>query len=111
MKTTVIVNKYGMGEAPQELGLTLVTNYFNILSEEQNLPSFICFYAEGARLCLEGSPVIDALRILESRGVKILICKTCLSYYQALDKVAAGTVGTMLDIMGAQMNCDKVIVL
>jgi hypothetical protein len=34
-----------------------------------------------------------------------------LNFYNALDKVGAGTIATMVDIMGAQTNCDKVIVL
>ena len=35
---------------------------------------------------------------LESRGVKILTCGTCLNYYELSDKLAVGEVTNMYDI-------------
>ncbi len=111
MKTTIVVNKYGMGEAPKELTELLVSNYFSLMTEEKNLPAYICFYAEGVKLCLKESPIVEALEVLESKGVKLLICKSCLSYFNELDNVVVGSVATMVDIIGAQQNCNKVIMI
>lgn len=110
-KITVIVNRYGMGNADEELSLLLAKNYFTLLYEENNIPAYICFYAEGVKLTIEGSPVIEELKALESKGAKLLVCKTCLNYYKAVEKVKAGTVATMLDIIGAQQNCTKAITI
>lgn len=110
-KTTVIVNRYGMGTAPEELSLTLVKNYLVLIREENMVPAYICFYADGVKLTIEGSPVIEELKALESSGCKILICKTCLNFYALVDKVAVGTVATMVDIIGAQDNSTKVITI
>ena len=90
-KTTVIVNRYGMGTAPEELSLTLVKNYLVLIREENMVPAY--------------------LKALESSGCKILICKTCLNFYALADKVAVGTVATMVDIIGAQDNSTKVITI
>lgn len=109
-KVTIVINRNGMGQAEPELSMTLIKNYL-ILLQEGDLPSYICFYAEGVKLTLADSPVVEELRALEKLGVTIFICKTCLNFYNALDKVGAGTIATMVDIMGAQTNCDKVIVL
>lgn len=111
MKTTIVVNKNGMGEAHPDLSKTLITNYFGLLTEEKELPAYICFYADGVKLCTGDSPILESIKTLETMGVKILICKTCINFYGIADQVAAGTIGTMMDIMGAQMHCDKVIVL
>lgn len=111
MKTTIVVNRNGMGEAHSDLSQKLITNYFSIMLEEMAIPAYLCFYAEGVKLTIDGSPILEYLKELEKRGVNILICKTCLVYYDAVDRVKAGCVATMYDIMGAQNNCDKVIVL
>lgn len=109
-KRTISINRYGMGDAPEELRITLVKNYLTLLNEGV-LPSFITLYADGVKLALNGSPVLEQLSVLEKKGVKILICKTCLTYYGQLDNVGVGTVATMVDIMDAQNYCDKLIVL
>lgn len=111
MKTTIVINREGMGEAPAELSLLLIQNYLTLLLEDDALPAYICLYAGGVKLTVDGSPVLEQLRALEARGVNLLICKTCLNYYGLTERVAAGTVATMVDIMGAQKHCDKVIVL
>jgi intracellular sulfur oxidation DsrE/DsrF family protein len=111
IKTTIVINKNGMGEAPQELRETLIKNYLTLLIDETDLPTYICFYGEGVKLTLNTSHVIDELKKLQELGIKILICKTCLLYFNSIENVAIGDIATMLDIMGAQKNCDKVIVL
>ncbi len=110
-KTTLIVNKNGMGNAESELSLKLIKNFLTLTIEDGSYPTYICFYAEGVKLTTEGSPVIEELREIEKSGCKLLVCKTCLTYYNLLDKVEAGTVATMVDIMGAQQNSNKVITL
>lgn len=109
-RTTVSITRYGMGEGPEELRLVLVKNYLTLLAEGV-LPSFITLYADGVKLALKDSPVLEQLRLLEEKGVRILICKTCLNYFGKLDDVAVGTVATMVDIMDAQNYCDKLIAL
>ena len=109
--TTIVFNKHGMGDAPSELSHLLAKNYLKLISEELELPTYICFYAEGVKLTTEGSAVLEELKKLESMGIHLLICKTCLGFYDLLDKVEVGTVATMMDIMGAQNTSSKVITL
>lgn len=111
MKTTIVVNRNGMGVGHPDLTQKLISNYFTIMLEELSFPAYICFYAEGVKLTIDGSPILSELKELEKRGVNILICRTCLSFYDAIDRVNVGCVATMYDIMGAQNNSDKVIVL
>lgn len=108
-KTTIIVNKYGMGEAPLELSHTLAINFFSIINQEHINPNYICFYAEGVKLTTTGSPIIQELKSLESKGCKIIVCKTCLTYYNLIEQIEVGTIGTMLDIIGTQQNSTKII--
>ncbi|MCW5574967.1 MAG: DsrE family protein [Burkholderiales bacterium] len=109
--TVIIVNRAGMGEAPADLQATLAGTYFKLLAENGLKPLAICFYGEGVRLLVEGSPVLDALKILESRGVPLVACMTCLKYFNLVDRLRAGVIGGMGDILAAQQRAAKVITL
>ena len=61
------------------------------------------------RLVCEGSPVIEQLNRLASSGVRLIVCSTCLNYYELTDKVKVGIVGRIGDIIEAQEKAEKVI--
>lgn len=112
MKATVIlVTNNGVGHADETLQLTLAGKYFELLLQNGNLPTAICFYTDGVKLVCEGSPVIAQLRTLEASGVRLIICSTCLNYFNLKDKLQVGIVGGMGDILEAQTKAEKVITL
>ncbi len=107
----VMVTRSGMGYAEADLQHRLFATWLGLVDENDKLPGAICFYTEGVRLVCQGSPVLDALKSLESRGVHLIICKTCLDAFGMSDQVAVGIVGGMGDIVAAQWTADKVITL
>ncbi len=110
LKNTLIqINQYGMGSGDNELGLILVKNYLTLISEETELPAVITFYNEGVKLVCSGSPVIEILKTLEEKGVKLVVCKTCLNHFNMIDKVETGIISTMMDIIEFQKVADKVV--
>ncbi|MBN1951264.1 MAG: sulfurtransferase-like selenium metabolism protein YedF [Bacteroidales bacterium] len=112
LKNTLIqVSRNGMGAGDETLGIQLITNYLKLISEENDLPKFMVFYNAGVKLICEGSPVIDTLKVLEQKGVKLIACKTCLNYFNLMDKMEAGLAGTMMNILELQKLADKVIAL
>ena len=112
MKNTVIlIANNGMGNADEKLQLMLIGKYFELLLQSENLPAAICFYTNGVKLVCEGSPVIESLRNLESKGVRLIVCTTCLNYFNLMEQVKAGIVGGMGDILEAQMKAEKVITI
>ncbi|MDP3435713.1 MAG: DsrE family protein [Bacteroidales bacterium] len=108
-KIAVMITREGMGEGPRELSLILVKNYLTLLKSENRVPAYICLYADGVKLACRESNVAQELKELEQAGSKVIICKTCLNFYNLLDSVECGTVGTMLDIIDVQHNSTKVI--
>ena len=66
---------------------------------------------EGVRLMTEESPVIERLQALEAKNVRLIVCSTCLNYYDLAEKVKIGIVGGMGDILAAQWSAGKVITL
>lgn len=112
MKDTIIqITNYGMGKGDQALQLKLAGKYLELIQSNVSLPNAICFYTDGVKLVVEGSPVLEQLRSLEAKGVRLIICSTCLEYYGLTDKVQVGIVGGMTDIIEAQTKASKVITL
>lgn len=109
--TVVLVPGNGMGQAEESLQHTLMTTYLALLDDSDTLPGVICFYTAGVKLVATGSPVLEVLHALESKGVHLVVCRTCLEYLGLLDKVEVGIVGGMTDIIEAQWRADKVITL
>ena len=112
MKNTVIlVTSNGMGKADESLQHLLFGKYIELLLQNEELPAALCFYTEGVKLVCEGSPVIEGLRTLEDKGCRLIVCSTCLNYFELAAKVQAGIVGGMGDILEAQMRAEKVITI
>ena len=110
-ETVLLITRNGMGDAEPALQQKLIITYFKLLDENNILPAVICFYANGVRLVVEGSPVIDTLKSLEAKGVHLVLCSTCLTYYNLTEQVKVGIVGGMTDILEAQHRARKVISL
>lgn len=110
-ETVLLITRNGMGDAEPTLQQKLITTYFKLLDENNILPAAICFYTSGVYLVVQGSPVIDSLKSLEAKGVRLILCSTCLGYYNLTEKVQVGIVGGMTDIIEAQRLAGKVISL
>jgi len=109
--TVLMITRYGMGNAEPELMLKVLGTYLRLVDENDILPGAICFYTDGVRLAVTGSPVLDTLRSLESKGVRLILCSTCLTYFNLTAQVQVGIVGGMPDIIEAQRTAAKVITL
>ena len=108
----VLVRQEGLGQvgpADKQFGLEMLDKYFHALEGQPLKPQAICFYTDGVRLVCEGSPVVFSLRLLQGMGIRILVCKSCLDRFGLSDKVAAGEIVGMNDIVGLTMEADKVI--
>ena len=100
-----------MGSAEPALQHKLLDTYLSLLLDNQNLPAAICFYTDGVKLLVEGSPLLERLSQVEQAGVRLIVCSTCLGFFGLEGKVRAGIVGGMPDIIEAQARAAKVITL
>ena len=100
-----------MGKADEKLQQMLFGKFVELLLQNGNLPNAVCLYTDGVKLVCEGSPVIEGLRQLESKGVRLIVCSTCLDYFELTSKVQVGIIGGMGDILEAQMKAEKVITI
>jgi len=112
-KSIVVVFKTdGMGITDQQsLKEKLAKTFLTLTNQMDSLPEVICFYTDGVKLACEGSPVLDELTALEERGVRLILCQTCLNAFGLIDQVRIGIVGGMGDIITAMWQADNVIMI
>src|SRR3972149_8924697 len=106
-ETVLVITRYGMGNAEPDLMLKLLSTYLKLIDENGIHPGAICFYTEGVKLAVTGSPVLEQLKSLEAKGVHLILCSTCLNYYNLADQVQAGIVGGLTDIIELQRRAQK----
>ena len=111
-KTVFVFTSHGMGQTDNaDLKITLAKKFLSLIAADATLPSQICFYTDGVRLCVNDSPVLNELRALAAKGVELVLCSTCLDTFGLRDQVAVGIVGGMGDIIAAMPRADTVITL
>lgn len=110
-KSLIQVTKTYMGEGDQELGRKLLTNYFKLRNADNHLPRIMVFYNSGIKVLCEDSELLDIFKEIEAKGVKMIVCGTCLDHFGLADKLKAGMRGTMVDIISLQEEADKVLTI
>ena len=66
---------------------------------------------DGVKLPTLDDQVAAHVQTLIGRGVEVLVCGTCLSFYGLTDRLQAGTVSNMFDIVSRMQAAAKVITL
>jgi len=108
-KTLIMITSDIIGNGNRELGEKLMINFLKTLPEMGDSLWRLVFLNEGVKLSVKNSPALPALTQLETMGVSILVCGTCLDYYSLLDKKGIGIITNMLDIVTSLQAADKII--
>ncbi|MCF8404832.1 MAG: sulfurtransferase-like selenium metabolism protein YedF [Bacteroidales bacterium] len=105
----IMLAKDRLGEGSDELGNALVGALLNSALAQDVLPQKIIFMNSGINLVTKGSLFLHLLKELESRGVDIISCGTCLDYFGKMDELIVGRVTNMHEILESMLNVSKVI--
>jgi len=105
----VYVSSDIMGRGEPELGGILIRAFLHTLTEVEPRPDVMIFVNTGVKLTVEGSPVLDDLKALADGGAQILVCGTCLGYFELKEKLAAGEVSNMYTIAETLLGAGKVV--
>lgn len=100
----------GRGEN-MELGNLLIHSFLNTLGSLNSKPESILFMNDGVKLVVEDSLVVGELKQLESQGIEILACGTCLSRLNLTNKIAVGQVSNMYTLADTLLKAKKIIPL
>jgi hypothetical protein len=101
---TLTISANGVGHSELPLNQLLLSNYLKVLIKLNQIPTYVCLYSEGVHIACKNSVFLDSLLELQSKGSKIILCKTCVDYFNIADQIAIGEIGTMLQIVEAQLS-------
>jgi selenium metabolism protein YedF len=98
-----------MGHGSDELGAILMKAFLHTAIDLDQRPDVMIFYNTGVKLTASDSDVIDDLKALEAKGVKLLICGTCVNFFDLTGKIGAGIVSNMYDIAGTLSTAGRIV--
>lgn len=97
------------GRQDEDLGEQMMKSFIHAFLLQPVLPDVMIFYKRGTFLTCEGSSVLDDLRTLEARSVKILTSGTCLGYYRMNGQLQVGRDADIPEITGELMSADLIV--
>ncbi len=107
--TIFVIASSAMGQGNDELGVLLMKAFIHTTVELEKLPDMMILYNTGVKLAAKESGAADDLKALEEKGVKILVCGTCINFFELTGKLGAGTVSNMYDIAGALSSAGRIV--
>lgn len=110
-KPVLLISTDQLGVGSSELGKLLMRNFIYTLTRRDDMPYAIIFMNAGVKLSILNSPVLQELKELEENKVVIMVCGTCLDYYQLKDRHQAGQVSNMYDISDLLMLSERVVTI
>jgi selenium metabolism protein YedF len=107
--TVVYLNSPVMGRGDDTLGEKLLGVFLDTLGNFAPQVSHLVLINGGVKLACAGSPVLEQLQNLASTGVTILSCGTCLNHFAIKDRLQAGRVSNMMEIVEVLNNAGRIL--
>jgi selenium metabolism protein YedF len=109
--TTIFINKDRIGHGSEELGNNLIKAFIATIKELSVQPKSICFMNSGVKLTIQSAETLPYLKELEEKGVELLVCGTCLGYFNLKEQLGVGKISNMYDISETMLKSAKVITI
>ena len=105
----IVISSDTMGRGNDELGTLLMKGFIHALMETSPGPDSLIFFNTGVKLTIQGSEILEDLREFSDKGVNILVCGTCLDYFEIKDRLAAGTISNMYSIVETMTGAGRLV--
>lgn len=104
----LVVGTDTMGKE-EELGKLLMKAYFETMKTYKQVPNMIFFLNAGVKLTTANSEIWPILKEIESIGVEIYSCGTCLKHYDLESELKVGHRGTTNHIVEGMKDFKKTV--
>ena len=111
MKKFMLITSETLGKGDDELGAILMRVFLTCLGQGDDVPEILGLMNGGVKLACEGAPVLEELKKIEERGVKVRACGTCLDFFSIREQLMVGEAGKMPDSVAGLMTTDDAIVI
>ena len=104
----LIISSDVMGK-DEELGKVLMKGFFETIKVTKEIPHTIFFLNTGVKLTTVNNEIIPILKELESMGVEIFSCGTCMKHYSLESELKVGFRGTTNHIVEGMKDFKKTV--
>jgi selenium metabolism protein YedF len=104
----LVVGTDTMGKE-EELGRILMKAYFETMKTYRQIPHTIFFLNAGVKLTTTSADIWTVLKEIETMGVEIYSCGTCLKHYNLESELKVGHRGTTNHIVEGMKDFDKTV--
>jgi selenium metabolism protein YedF len=108
-RNVVYVANDCMGRGDDILGQKLMRGFLRTWIDMDSKPWRIIFINAGVKLTTIDDEAVEAVSMLQDRGVEVLSCGTCLQYFGLEDKLRVGKVTNMYEVIESMNSATKVI--
>ncbi len=108
-RTVFLITQTGLGDAEAALQELMLHNFLRTLADRDPASYLLVLYTDGVKLAAADSAALIDLKALESKGVEILVCGTCLDYFHLRERLAAGRISSMSEIVDLFTRAPRVI--
>ncbi len=98
-----------VGRGERELGIALMKTFLYATAEGDVAPAKLIFMNSGVRLVTENEETAEHVRKLEERGTEVLVCGTCLDYYDLKESLLVGRISNMYEIQSSLVGATRVV--
>ncbi|HDP55195.1 MAG TPA: sulfurtransferase-like selenium metabolism protein YedF [Bacteroidetes bacterium] len=106
---TIVLKSNCMGNGDDILGEMLMKGFLSTVSELDTLPQEIICYNSGVKLAIKGTPTAENLKKLNSMGIKITLCGTCIDFFGIKKEIAVGEISNMYYIATRLTESNQIV--
>jgi len=108
--TVVYMNSAVMGSGDDKLGHILIRAFLKTLHDLSPVPKTLIMVNGGVKLAItDANDTVPAIAELEARGTEVLVCGTCLDFFDAKNKLAVGRISNMFEIVEALDAATRIV--
>jgi selenium metabolism protein YedF len=108
-KLVLVIASDTVGSGDDELGRILMRAFMPTFLEVEPKPDTIIFINNGVKLTVSDSLVLEDLQALAGEGVEILVCGTCLNYFDLTGDVAVGEISNAYTIAEKMLQANRTV--
>ncbi len=108
-KLALVLLSDSLGQGDPELGHKLMLGFLRTTLDTSPMPWRLVLLNHGVRLATVDEVAVDVLNLLSEGGVEVMACGTCLEHLGLTDRLRAGRVTNMFEIVGTLSEAAKVV--
>ena len=107
-KSVLVLTSDKLGKGADELGEILIRGMLKTLTTIKPLPQALIFLNSSIKL-LTKEEILENLYLFKQRGTAILVCGTCVDYFNLRQQIKAELISNMHDILTTISQAAKVV--